>query len=234
VIRSDIREVLIRKATVKAAEWDAMWESRVEKEKAARQREQERYSALEAKEAKKQEAEERTDEAEKNLDALNRILQDTLPVNDTIDWDSLKDFSDYPKPRPSLALSTSPSEWSSSEKPRRADPKYDPRISLIDRLLGRFFKTVIAKRHKEAEQRFITDHVNWEMSAREGYERHKRSQDDYRATVRRLKQEHDIAIQTWENERNEYLARRDKANAAIEEEKAPVSGRRCGRRLRLL
>ena len=82
-----------------------------------------------------------------------------------------------------------------------------------------FTKTVIAKRHEEAEERFMSDHAEWEDFAREGYERHKRSQADYQATVRRLKQENAIAIQTWENKRNECLVKRDKGNAAIEEKK---------------
>ena len=86
--------------------------------------------------------------------------------------------------------------------------------------MGTFFASVKAKRLKEADDLFISDHAKWERDARERYERHKRSQADYTATVARLRQEHPISVQTWENERDEYLAKRDRANAAIDEQHA--------------
>ena len=125
VIRGDDRNIVERRASMKAAEWDAIWKARLEKEQEtlrqrqqrdealasrkekalqkeqeALRREQEREAALAAEAAKKQEAEERTSEAQRTLDGLRDILSQTLSVSHEIDWENLKERGEYTTPRP--------------------------------------------------------------------------------------------------------------------------------------
>lgn len=75
-------------------------------------------------------AEEMTADAVMRLDSLANILQHTLKVDDRIDWEALKDKSDYPFPK----SFPEPKPTSSPERP----PEYkEPKIGFFDLIFGR-------------------------------------------------------------------------------------------------
>jgi restriction system protein len=118
--------------------------------------------------AGKEAAERQTIEAKANLDALSKVLQHTLKVDDRVDWNALKDHSDF-----------IPSSRFSEAKPRRivqAQPSPEiANITFWDRLLFRNEKkaqqvrernaaAVAAWRDSEAQaqKKFEQDLANWE------------------------------------------------------------------------
>ena len=95
-IRGSERVVVDRKARMQAAEWKTKWEESQKKEagvkaRADRKQYQEDQKALAVK---------RTNEAQANLEALERTLERTLSIDDAIDWDKLKDKSPFPEAPP--------------------------------------------------------------------------------------------------------------------------------------
>ena len=136
-----------------------------------------------------------------------------LAVNDAVDWDQLKDFSDYPQPQPNPpVLPSVPLPLEITEKPKRDAPLYAPQIGLLDRLI----KSRKAKRFDEAEERFMKDHSRWEKDAREKHESNQKSMAAYRQTINRLKEEHANAMKRWQENREKHVAEQDKTNLEID------------------
>ena len=78
----------------------------------------------------KEAAEELTADAIRQQEALGRILLHTLKVNDAVDWDSIKDRSEYPMP------STFPEQRPQSSQ--ASVPSYiEPKVSFLKVILGK-------------------------------------------------------------------------------------------------
>lgn len=78
----------------------------------------------------KEAAEEMTSDAIRQQEALGRILSHTLKVNDAVEWDSLKDRSEYAMP-----ISFPEGRPQSSPEPK---PNYvEPKIGFLDVLFGK-------------------------------------------------------------------------------------------------
>jgi restriction system protein len=90
---------------------------------------------------KKKLAVERTQEAQEALAVLESILAHTLDVDDTIDWESLKDYSDYPTPKP--------------KEP--TPPKIDPLSRLVPA-----FRRKFGERLKEQQEKHKAALTRWE------------------------------------------------------------------------
>ena len=92
--------------------------------------------------ASQQEAEIRTQAAIRALEAIDHILSHTLDVDDTIDWEDLKDKSTYKVPNPEKVLNNRlsvleepqfPFFESHPTQPREAD--FEPKLSFFDKLI---------------------------------------------------------------------------------------------------
>ena len=98
-IRGTEKHVVEQKALAQKAIWDEMWQK---KQEAERKRE-EKERKIQNKEQKKLFSEQRTKEAHLLLDSLQKILLHTLSIDDTVDWEKLKDnskFKDSEPPKP--------------------------------------------------------------------------------------------------------------------------------------
>jgi restriction system protein len=115
-----------QRALKKMAQWDAQWE----RQQRAREVEQKKRRAIE-----------RTQEAQESLSYLEHILSQTLEIEHPVDWESLKDHSDYPTPKP--------------KKP--APPKIDP----VSRLVPSFRRN-FERRVKEQEEEYAVILAKWE------------------------------------------------------------------------
>lgn len=186
VIKGDFQEVVTRKADVQLAAWDVQWQKKKERQAQARR-----------KEANLQLAEERTAEAEAELERLRSILEATLDVDDTIDWDSLKDDSSFPEPHlgdPQLP-----------DQPIAPDPKdYDPDLRFYHHLIPPWKRSVQAR----AEERLARAKQEW-----------RRRSEEHEAESKKLAEIHAAAKQAWEARKAEFEAEQQEANAAIEREK---------------
>jgi restriction system protein len=178
------------------AAWDEQWQ----KKQAAEQKKRSRETSAQAKQAKKDLAEEQTREAEADLDSLDRILEHTLTVDDQIDWDSLKHRDPFPEPKP-----PSPKLKSPKAEPDPKHEDFQPRLSLFDHLLPPLKK----KKLVEARSRFDAAHTTW-VAKKEEIEK----------ANSKLLTKYDEQVAQWESGRSEFLSEQESHNARIDEHQA--------------
>lgn len=192
VIKGSDPHVVEQKAKVQLIEWDEMWEK---KEAKLAQQEAREQAALE-KEQKKTLAAQRTEEAEQQLASLENTLRYTLDIDDRIDWEKLKDKSQFPKDMPSLPkFTTIPRE------PQQMDERYVPKLSLIDKMIGPFKQ----KKMEYAERLFKQDHATWLADKKRITNKNDELQSAYEEQVR-----------GWEAEKEKFLTQQKENNDAIE------------------
>jgi restriction system protein len=204
VIRGENSHVVEKKALAKMAQWDEMWKQQLERQ----QRAQEIA-------AKKKLADERTAEAQEALAVLDRILARALAVDDTIDWESLKNYTDYPIPRPEKPALPKPLPPEIPPEPRGYDPEYMVEPGILDRLIT---SRGTAKR-MEADERFIRDHQKWQEDKEKAIAEYESQMHEHERKVKEQKAEYAAALSKWEEDRDEYLKTRDESNAAIDKKK---------------
>lgn len=126
VIKGNEASIVRRKADLQVEDWSEKW-AVAEQRGQLRER---RHSQKQHHEAQKAAAAERTAEAQAELEGTQKILQHTLVIDDTIDWDSLKDVAPFapPEPQPPQRGGPLPPE------PQRAD--FAPTIAFLDRLIS--------------------------------------------------------------------------------------------------
>jgi restriction system protein len=133
-------------------------------------------------------AEEATVNAGIRLEALHRILDHTLAVNDTVDWETLKDYSTYKRPKsfpeskPALTLDEPPQHCS-------------PEIGFVDVIFGR-------KR----------------LKLQEAEEAHGRALEDWKKEKSRRTDHHIRALQLWEERQAAFWAEHDRLEKEFLEE----------------
>ena len=209
VIKGDSPAIVEQKACAKMEQWNEMWRKHL----AAENKRIQRQENLVAKEEKKALAAERTVEAQEALNALGRVLSDTLDVNDTVEWESLKGSLQYPEPHPPKpVLPPQPVQPSIPPKPKRADPNYAVRLGALDKLL----KSRAEKKASEAEARFLADHAEWEKHARKAHSLFEAQKQDYIRAYQSLKQQYERAIQEWKERRAAYVREQEQRNAQVD------------------
>lgn len=185
--------VVNQKAQAQKEAWDEMWARQVEREG----RKQER-------EARKEEAERLTLEAEQQVQELEGVLAHTLGVDDAVEWDSLKDRSVFPVPRPAARPPARvPPE------PRPSDSAYRERWSTLDRIVNAFTTSRGKRLAAEARARFDRAHAAWEGDTHVLREDERRMQVAYRQS-----------LEEWERQREAHRVQQAAANAAIDRQRA--------------
>jgi restriction system protein len=200
VIRGDNSHVVEQKARAKMAQWDEMWKKRLERERRAEEIGK-----------KKGLAHEHTAEAQEALAVLERVLAHALAVDNTIDWESLKDYTDYPVPRPEKLVLPKPLPPEIPPEPRGYDLKYMVNPSVLDRLITSRRTAKI----RDADERFIRDHQKWQEDKEKAIAEYESQVHEHERKVKEQKAEYEAALSKWEKDREEYLEARDKSNAAI-------------------
>ena len=195
VIKGSDPHVVEQKAKVQLIEWDAMWEKK--KVKLAQQEARE-LAALE-KEQKKTLAAQRTDEAEQQLASLENTLRFTLDIDDRIDWEKLKDKSEFPKDMPSL-----PEFTTISQEPQQTNERYVPKLSLIEKVIG----PLKQKKMEHAESLFKQDHATWLADKKSITNKNDELQRNYEEQLR-----------GWEEEKEKFIKQQKENNDAIEIQK---------------
>lgn len=208
VIKGDDRQVVWSRALAKAAEWDSMWQRRIEAE------ERKMLRALAAQEVadNRQLAAEQTTEATAEIDALGSILQSALRADCSIDWEALKDRSPFPLPRPK------PPE--PPAEPVKLQPDAEPTRDAFNPRLGVFDYFSAARRQSrqtEAEAAFTAAHATWEKSIRDQEAAYAAAVEAHAAAQRANAEQHVLDLEEWERNREQYCAEQQTANATIDE-----------------
>lgn len=153
----------------------------------------EKQAKLDFLEARQKEAENRTVDAQYALNELTSILAHTLTVDDTIQWDQLKNKSPYLEAKPEYKTPPRPVTRSSNEPiycpvrddteyleippppipshwpkpPDPNDPKYRPRQNLLTRI----FRLLLLDPEKRAQRAFERDNAAWQSKWQEAREK---------------------------------------------------------------
>ncbi|MGH2568059.1 MAG: restriction endonuclease, partial [Bacteroidota bacterium] len=193
LIKGKDHYVVEQKAAAQRAAWDEMWERRVDKDRRALD-----------KQTKKEEALLRTQEAQEAISAIENILKTTLEVNDTIQWDALKDNSKFTKPRPSQ-----PEFEQVPPTPLKTSSKYQPAFTFFDKLLSSRKQAKV----KSAQELFKADMKAWEAG---------------KSKIQKLNEEkiaeHQKTVQKWEEAKKAFKLKQKETNTAIEQRKADYLG----------
>ncbi len=188
LIKGQDKHVVEQKAAMQKRIWDEMWKKKQEIEK----RKKESLKKAINKEEKKQLASDRTDEAQKILEQITNTLKYTLNIDDSIDWDSLIDKSEFLKPR-----SSRPILPPFPPTPHTKNTKYAPKLNFFDYL----FPKLKQKKMKIAE------------------ELHTKEVEEIKKKNKELEENYKSSITAWENEKTHYLKDMDEKNKQIFEKK---------------
>jgi restriction system protein len=196
LVRGKEDAVVLRKAEIQIAEWNEKWalaDAREKKrlDKESRKREQESNKDL---------ATNRTEEALGEINRLGNILKQTLEVDDAINWDNLKDMSEFPEPKPTRSKPPVKSQAQAKE-PKSSDNAYQPRFGFMDKLISSRKNKLIAE-HKAC---FETDYKSWQ---------------EFQAVIESSEQKYESDLQTWESRKAEFIEQQNASNEAIEKQRA--------------
>lgn len=184
VVKAATKRELDQKTNALMAQWDEQWARIVERE--TRKKNNEDSDAF---------AKELSQQAEDVQNAMDEILLNSL-FPEELDLDELKDFSEFPEPRPnSPTLSEIPNE------PQRCDEKYNPRPSFFTKLSKKKMMEFEAVHTTEFEQ----DYEKW-MQDKASIEQSNQS----------AIQKHEIADKEWESRRSDFEREQAEENQKVD------------------
>ena len=192
VVRGRDAQEVEQKAWAQMAVWDDMWE----RKQGAENKRAEREQVAVEREEKKEIAQTRTEEAQAALMGLERLLDQTLGVQDRIDWETLKRTGVFAKAPP---LPVTKPEL--PRRPEQGDLRYRVRSSFWDIL----FSSRLMKRKSEATRRYQSDLRSWQQQV-----------DSIKEATRGELETYHRDLKQWESERADFASRHQEHNEAID------------------
>lgn len=212
VIRGNDAQFVQRKLEVQLADWDDLWRRRSETDKRAQFAAERRQQ----KEEQKSLAAEQTAEAKRLLEDVQNTLLHTLSVDDTIDWEVLKDRSVFPKPRPAKKrLPAPPAPAPVPREPLASDSAFQPQLGLLDKLFAGRRKA----KEDEAARLFEKAYGAWQAEKRRILASNEANQKAHAERIRAAGEEHEREVRSWEQERDAFLGEQQAQNEAVERQK---------------
>ena len=201
-------DILENKSELQAERWEEKW-SELEKK---------RNIAAE-KIATEKRAEELSKEAENALLQIQNLLTHTLSIDDTIDWESLKDKVSFKEKKP---LKPGKENYHQiPERPEKAEERFTPKFSFFEKL----FNGLKNKKIALYDQKFSVALDDWEDQRKSIEFKNKEIDDSHEKMLYAWLQE----VERWEGNRSEYLRKQAEYNTKIDSlkssylEKNPVS-----------
>ncbi|MEQ8336583.1 MAG: restriction endonuclease [Cyclobacteriaceae bacterium] len=215
IIKDLDKSILRNKIAAQFVKWDSQWSTIKAREEQATN-----------KEASLNEAEIRTKEAADALDAIENILLHTLPIDDAVDWESLKDFSDFPEENPKGNLAYELEKIKFPSKPTlKDDPikpiesNYEPKISLIDKIITSRKERKINEANSEYKQAL----AKWEKDCLENKKLNSNLTSTYEKEVEQvnnkieeIKRKYDELEAKWKKKKQDFLETHESNNKKID------------------
>jgi restriction system protein len=210
-IRGTDRQVVEEKAQAQRKAWNEMWAKQLEFEKVKSDRER----AAKEKEGKKALAVTKTKEAEKALSDVENTLLLVIGRDCKINWEYLKDLSNFNKPKPTEPKIEEIIEDDIPLEPLESDYKYQPKLNLLDKLFSSFKKNKIDK----LTTLFQDDHDEWtktkETIIKNNIQKREKANNEYQKRL----SDYDIFLKRWEKEKINFLEAKKAKNEAIDKQK---------------
>lgn len=213
LIRGADDAVVRRKAEIQIAEWEGKWVLADAREKGRIDKENQKMEQ----ELNKNLAAGRTEEALGEVNRIGNILKQTLEVDDSINWDNLKDMSEFPEPKPTRTMPPAkPKGQAKPKEPKPSDNAYQPRLGLLDKLISSRKDKLIAQ-HKA---RFEEDRKRWQKDVRAIEQKEVSAEKEFQAVIESLAQKYESDLQAWESQKYEFIEKQKASNEAIEKQRA--------------
>jgi restriction system protein len=192
LIRGPDTDVVKAKVLCQVDEWNKMWAKRAA---ALRQ------GTMAGR--KKEEAAERTAEAQRVLQALREALSSSLSDSKALDWEALKDKTPFPKPAPKARHSPlRPEQGPTPQAPSRTSPRYQPNLGLLDKLI----RSRRAAKERQAANSFESDLKEWEGKCDCMMADHAARVEAHNKELADLESAHKLAVGQWEAERATFVS----------------------------
>ncbi|MBT0664207.1 restriction endonuclease [Geobacter pelophilus] len=202
LIKGGDSTIIRRKADLQSNEWDEKWNQMQTKETTRLSRE-----------TKKQTGVRLTEEAQKELDRLSNILLHTLDINDAINWEALKDSTQYPEPKPKrITQEVKPTKRKATEEPKRNQQKYQPKFGILDKI----FASRREKIENACNNLFISDHEAWKQEILNIEIDHAAAVKDYEEALQMEERAYQRELRKWEGLNTDYIKKQISANAVID------------------
>ena len=212
LIKGREEAVVRRKAEIQIAEWEEKWVLAVAREKGRLDKENKKREQ----ESKKNLAASRTEEALGEINRLGNILKQTLEVDDAVNWDNLKDMSEFTDPKPTRSKPPVKSQAQAKPKePKSSDTAYQLRLGLLDKLISSRKDKLIA----EHKTRFETDYKSWQEDVRTIEQNEIAAEKTFQAAIESLKQKYESDLQMWDSRKAEFIEQQKVSNEAIEKQR---------------
>lgn len=218
VVRGQTQEELSTKATLQLALWDQRWARKLEVDRSRQSRASQihqRHLKTANVLAAKAVALEQTKELEAQREVLSKLLIVSWRKGTRLDWNSLKDTSDF-----AVAPPTMSAPLPLPSKPSPTDSSYAPQtvmleLSYLQRIIPALrkkkmmaTKELAAKADSEAHSRFARALQEWEVEAERVNRCNEQSEKAFQ-----------LAHQRWKDEKRSFEFRQSEANAAADDYK---------------
>lgn len=180
--------------------------------------------------ASQKEAEIRTQAAIRSLEAVDNILIHTLSIDDTIDWEVLKDKTKFKEPNPendlnkrldALLKPKPPITEGYPSMPRESD--FEPKLSFFDKLI----KSNKDKKIQQSREAFDQATLKWKEDClridRQNEARKKTYEKelvDFEAAQAKVRQEVANETKVWQKKKADFEDTQEKKNRKVDEMKA--------------
>lgn len=199
VISAPEGDILNNKVRVQVEKWNEKWDGIQEKKRIE-----------DLKKASSDEAIRRTKEAEERISEVKNLLISTLETNHIIDWEALKDKSEFKETYP-----IKPSEPTLNvlpAYPEKNEPEFKPKFNILTSL----FKTLKDKAINEAEQKYKLAYDNAERLYNEKKQFNNQLLEQHQKSL----EEYELKVSEWNIKKEEYLQKQNEFNVSIENFKA--------------
>lgn len=209
LIRGDNQSIVNLKAKLQIDAWDQKW---MEVSSRLQQR-NDRAIGKRQQDERKAEAQNRTSDAQRELQLLAALLKANLTVDERVDWESLKDKVEFTEPMPTEEnLPVKPTLPSVPREPHPTHPRYQPTYSLFDKL----FASRRSRIHEQVKKEFLEDLEDWRREVAELRRAYAAAVSNHDQKLRVIHATHKKKVEDWEARRREFLGSQAARNAVVD------------------
>ncbi|MCB0397452.1 MAG: 3'-5' exonuclease [Flavobacteriales bacterium] len=175
------------------------------------------------------EAEEKTKEAEEQIKQLETLLEQTINVNDAVNWEELKNHRPFKEVSPENYLQTRLDKITKPIKaghitvpkePLQTDSEFQPQFNFLEKYL---FKSWQQKKIDKSIQDFKNSHSNWlaekariEKQNKDNIEKYEQDTISYNKEIERTKEQNRDEVIEWEKRKEQYYKDQSDFNNKID------------------
>lgn len=218
ILSSDDSRVLRNKVKSHVLKLEDKWNRIVHKE-----------NTIKSKEEIQKEADNLTKEAVSALKEIDNILLYTLSIDDKVNWELLKDKSEFNVQSPEKTLDKlissveKPKKKKSIQPPQQPNPSdFQPKLTFFDKLL----KSKKEAKINNSNSLFEQEYKKWELKCKEISEQNLKIDiefqneiENYEKQIENIKLKNAADIKKWEVEKLEFISNQNETNLKVEKMK---------------